>query len=253
MRDRELDRVLRQVHRNGASDRRAHHRGALADELGARHARLYRRQRWIIMKQSTWMRPLLACLTVAILGVAACQTPTEYEVPAGQNLDVVLPSRTDGAIAEEQVDAMADFCRQWPGAEHVNIAEHRREAGVITTDLSIWGEDLDGRALLEALAQRYPVVDPDKASIEPLKAVVETNVAERLGHAVLNLNLDGETAEDIRRQVIEQLEAQGYDGNAVIDIKKDGDQDVISIEMSGTVNLSDGEDSAGQTLTVEQK
>ena len=44
-----------------------------------------------MIKQTPWFRPLLACLSVLIIGVAACNAPTEYEVQMGQMNAAMAP------------------------------------------------------------------------------------------------------------------------------------------------------------------
>ena len=40
------------------------------------------------MTRSLWMRPLLAGLALVVVGIAACTTPTEYDVEVGQRVRI---------------------------------------------------------------------------------------------------------------------------------------------------------------------
>jgi len=241
MKHRDLDRALRQVHRRPAATDRARHRQTLADELGARHARLYHRRKWIIMKQSTWMRPLLACLIVAVLGVAACQTPTEYEVPMGQQLQLDLSDVAKNGGPGGDIEAVLRFCEGWPGVEELGIEEAITDGGGVAVGITMWGQNLDGDTLMAALQQQFPWLDDSAVTIEPLNGTMAGSLIERMGHALFHIEVDGDTAEEIRAQILAQLQEQGFDGDAVVDVQVGDGHETITIEMTGDIQAVEGD------------
>jgi hypothetical protein len=234
MRPRDLESLLRDVHRIRSVDPadRARARDDLGRRLRARHAQLYPRQRWTIMKQTTWMRPLLASMAVLVLGVAACNTPTEYEVPVGQQLqfNVADPAKADAP--ESAVDPILEFCNGWDGVEGLSVNERIDGDGPLQIDVSVWGQALDGAALVAALEAEFPWLADADLTITPLTGTVEGNLGDRLGHALFDLEIDGGTAEEIRAQILAQLAAQGFEGDAVIDVQTGDGFQTIDVELT---------------------
>ncbi len=241
----ELDRLLRRLHTPRRSDDRARHRRELVTELTADHQRLHTRKRWTMMKQTPWFRPLLACLGVLMLGVAACNAPTEYEVQMGQHLTLTVPDAAKNGDLMPQLDQMVTFVEQWPDVEGVSVCVNELEGGPVTTDLMVWGQALDGDALATAITDEFPALADAQVNIEPLAGTVEGNLGDAVGHAVFDLEVTGETAEEIREGILQQIYEQGFSGDAVVEVHEENGVQTVNVELTDVVEEEDG--SQGET------
>jgi len=249
----ELDRLLRRLHAPRQGEDRTRHRRDLGAELTADHQRLHTRKRWTMMKQTPWFRPLLACLGVLILGVAACNAPTEYEVEMGQHLTLTVPDASKSGELMPQLDQIVTFVEQWPDVEGVSVSVNELEGGPVTTDLMVWGQALDGDALVAAIADQFPALAQAQVAIEPLSGVVEGNLGEAFGHAIFDLEVTGETAEEIQAAILQQIYEQGFSGDAVVDVQEADGVQTINIELTDVVEEENGaEGESSDTIVIER-
>jgi len=243
----ELSRLLRRLHApRRRPDDRARHRRDLAAELMADHERLHSRKRWTMIKQTPWFRPLLACLCVAVIGVAACNAPTEYEVQMGQHLNLSIPDVAksgDGLFG--QIEDMVQFVENWPDVEGVSVSVNELEGGPVAVDLMVWGQALDGNALAGAVTDEFPALADAEVTIEPLNGTAEGNLGEAFGHAVFDLEITGETVEEIQAQILQQIAEQGFTGDAVVEVHEEDGVQTINVELTDVVEEADG--SQGET------
>ena len=239
MRNRDLDRMLREAHaappRPDDPDR-----DGLRTRLVAEHRRAHpHNQRWKIMTHRIWFRPAVALLMIAALGVAACTTPTEYEVPMGQQLTLAFADAAkDGAAAV--VDEVAAWIETRPGVEGVMVGLEEMAGGPLTGHLTVWGQSLDGDRLSADLAARFPDLAGASVSVKPLEGTVEGSLADAMGHAVFGLEVSGETAEEVRAEILAQLAAQGFSGDAQVEVIDTDGQRTINVELND-VQTTDGE------------
>jgi hypothetical protein len=72
--------------------------------------------------------------------------------------------------------------------------------------------------------------------VEPLNGSVRENILSHLGHEYLGLELEvtGETAEEIRQQIMAQMATAGVTGDARVHVETSADgHKVIKVEVEG--------------------
>lgn len=236
MRGDRLNDKLKALHRTENPDQGQ--RQALEADLLNRYRQIHPRNRRWLMLLNPWnktARLALVGLALMVLTVGACTTETTTEIEAGQQAHISL--NMDGLAADKSVDmdtrlrAITDFIAAQPGVEelNVNVREMMDDAGAVTTDLGlmIWGEGLDSDALSTALLAEFPELADADISFEPLSTTITESIFDRLGRQVFNIETDGASDEDIRAQILEQLAAQGFHGDAQVEvITEDGMQEI---------------------------
>jgi hypothetical protein len=171
MRDRELDTLLRRVHAPAAGDDPRRER--LRAELVAAHRRRHpRKQRWNIMTHKTWFRPVVAGLALLVLGVAACTTPTEYDVQMGQQVTLGLDG-ADKAASEATIQEVAAWLEGREGVEGIMVGIEEIAGGPLTANMTVWGQSLDGAALQADLAAAFPALAAADVTVEALAGTVD--------------------------------------------------------------------------------
>lgn len=218
-----------------------------------------------MLKQTSWFRPVMASLAVLVLGIAACNAPTSYDVEMGKRMTITMDGTAkDGADFDDlhdQIEAIVGFVDAFPGADQVTVNVRETTDGLVALGLMIWGQNLDADALQQALVQEFPVLAAAEFAVDPLTGTVEGNLGEALGHAVFDFEVNGETAEEIQQQILQQLAEQGFDGDAEVQVQIDeatGTQ-TIDIELrdddtegdAAAGDASDGPD--GQRIVIEEK
>ena len=199
-----------------------------------------------MIKRTPWFRPLLASICVLAVGIAACNAPTEYEVQMGEHLTLSIPEAAksgDGLF--DEIEAMVQFVETWPEVESVSVSVNEVDGGPVTVDLMVWGQALDGDALAAAITDQFPALAGAELSIEPLSGTVEGNLGEAFGHAVFDFEVEGETAEEIQAQILQQLAEQGFAGDATVEVVDEDGVQTINIELTDVVEEEDG--SQGET------
>ena len=232
----ELDRLLREVHTSRREGRTAH-RSALEQELSARHARLTsRRKRFHMWKHTPWFRPIIAGLALLVIGIAACNAPTQYDVEVGKKLTITFSGATksggDCADFQAEIEPIVAFVDAWPGADDVIVNVNQVDGGPVTLALMVWGQGLDSGALQTALVEEFPILADAEFAVETLEGSVEGNLGEAFGHAVFDFEVSGETAEEIRQQILQEIMEQGFDGDAVVEVIDEDGQRTINIELT---------------------
>ena len=209
-----------------------------------------------MIKQTTWLRPILASFCVLILGVAACNTPTEYEVQMGERLTLTVEDPDKAADLNDlfaQMQLMVAFAENWPGTEGVSMNVNNVEGGPVTADLMVWGQNVDGDALAAALQSEFPVLDGAQFEIEPLEGTAEGNLGDAMGHAIFDLEVEGETAEEIREAILQQIAEQGFTGEAVVDVQEADGIQTINIELNEVSEENGAVDKSGDNIVIERK
>ena len=203
-----------------------------------------------MIKQTTWLRPVLASFCVLILGVAACNAPTEYEVQMGQQLTITIdrPDKTaDLDDLLQELDLMVAFVEDWPGTDGVSVNVNEVDGGPVTVGLMVWGQAIDGDDLAAALQAEFPALDNAQFEIEPLEGTAEGTLIDAMGYAIFDLEVEGETAEEIREAILQQIAEQGFTGEAIVDVQEADGVQTINIELNevseddGTANETEDE------------
>ena len=224
-----LERTLRELHacptRDGATGRRD-----LRAELLARHARTASRRQGGRLR-AAFMRPVLAMLLLAVLGVGACTVPTETDVEMGRRLTWTVADAT----APNRIGDLVRLVEAQPGVDEVSIREDVAEGGPLVVDLVIWGRGIAVEALCDRVHEAFPELADADLESEPLTTRAETSLAGKLGHEVLHLDLDlhvSGTDAEIRAQILEQIYAGGFDGLADVDVRTEDGVVTVDLEMT---------------------
>ena len=209
-------------------------------------------------KHTPWFRPVIASLALLVIGIAACNAPTQYDVEVGKKLTITFAGATksDGDCADFQaeIEPIVAFVDAWPGADDVIVNINAVAGGPVTLALMVWGQGLDSDALQTALVEEFPILADAEFAVETLEGSVEGNMGEAFGHAVFEFEVSGETAEEIRQQILQQLMEDGFEGDAVVEVIDENGQRTINIELTDIV---EGDDCAeGETegvIVIERK
>lgn len=233
MRSADLERILRRLHDRPV--RPSTGRDALADRLAARHEHQYRTGRTPIM--TTLLRkPVLALLLLGLLGVAACTVPTETEVEMGQRLTYSLSPADDSyAQADALLSRVRDvtgYVESYPGVENVSVSVQEVDDGPLSLDLIVWGTGFEPAALERDLAGRFPVLAAADLSAETLSGTVRTSLAEKMGHEWFDISVVQGTPEEMQAAILEQIYANGFAGEADVQVSQDGDLTTIGVELT---------------------
>lgn len=217
------------------------HRGRLeADLLTAYHTRYprHRRSLMLLNPRNRTARLALAGLAVALLGVGACSTSTTTEVEMGQKLTITMEGLT-GEKADDGLRRLEDdlnrFFAARPEVEGVNF-NLRGSADGTVFEVMAWGRDVEAASLEADLRAQVPGLAATSVSVEPLNGSVRESLLAHFGHEVLGLELElsGETADEIRAQIMAQMAAAGIDGDArvVVEDTPDGRR-IITVDVDG--------------------
>ena len=132
-----------------------------------------------------------------------------------------------------------------------NLLEPRSlEGGPLDVSLTIWGQNLDAEQLQQDLMAQFPAVADAEISIEALEGTVDGTLGDMIGHALFDIEVEGETAEEIQAQIIAQLLEQGFEGDAVVDVQVEDGQATINIELNDIEVDGDGEVMGETTDTI---
>lgn len=242
MHDRRVKAAIRRAMTAGNDPRpAAGHREQLEDRLLGAYRDRYPRHRRYLMLLNPWNRAArlaMAGLAVALLGLGACTTSTTTEVEMGQRLTITMAGlagdKADDSL--RQLEGELDrFFASRPEVEGVNFNLRGSEAGTVF-EVMAWGDAVDAADLEADLRAQVPGLAATTVSIEPLTGSVRENLLEHFGHEVLGLEMElsGETADEIRAQIMAQMAAAGIDGDAQVHVEETADgRKTITVEVKG--------------------
>ena len=221
MHERRVKAALKRERAAAATQRPAPgHRAQLEASLLDTYRRRYPRHRRWLMLLNPWNRAArlaLAGLAVALVGVGACSTSTTTEVEMGKKVTISLASKANVDVAALDGE-LNSFFKAQPGVEGVSFNVQVID-GRTTFDVMAWGQDLDAAALEAALRKDVPALADATVTVEPLAGSVHENLLSHFGHSVLGLEVKGETADEIRAQILQQMAAQGLSGDAQVQVE----------------------------------
>lgn len=248
MRSDRLNSILGKMYSPGTVDQRC--KQALEADLLSRYRKLHPRNRRWLMLLNPWnriARLVLAGLALCVIVVGACTTETTTEVELGKHLQLGLDADNDDQSEEgrfqfifvyvspeavtQEAKNMSSLLMSQPGVEDANVSINQQSSGEVNLDILAWGDGLNTDELLSALTENYPALAEASVTISDLNTTVKESYASKIGRAVFHVEVGGTDPEELRQQVLEQLAAQGFDGQAEIDVQTDGDQQTITIEM----------------------
>lgn len=242
MRERQVKAAIRRAMTAGQVPRPADgHRERLQAELLDAYRDRRPRNRRYLMLLNPWNRAArlaLAGLAVALLGVGACTTSTTTEVEMGQKLTITMagPAGDKADDGQRLLEGELDrFFAARPGVEGVNFNLRGFDDRTVF-EVMAWGRDLDASTLEADLRAQVPGLGAATVDVQPLSGTVEENLLEHFGHEVLGLEMEisGETADEIRAQIMAQMAAAGIDGDAQVHVEETADgRKVITVDVKG--------------------
>jgi hypothetical protein len=236
MKHDDLDRQLRAAlaPRRRVADLR------LRAELLADHRRAFpQRKRLTVMTHKIWFRPVVAAVAMLILGIAACTAPTEYDVEMGKQVQIVfadpgkiLPGDKSLPDLEAQLAEVQAYIDALPVVEGSWFTIEAQPDGPVTAGITVWGQNLDGDALAADLEARFPFLQSADITLTPLAGTMRGTFVDRIGHDVFQVEVGGETAEEMRMQILTELTRAGMGGEPEVEVidRADGQREV-RIEM----------------------
>jgi hypothetical protein len=232
MRFDKMKRLLTALHRN-REPLPGPPSAALEAELLARHRELYAKKQkgWsmFLNPKYTTGKIIYGCLTVLVLGIGACSVPSDVEMEIGQAMEMSLSAEL--ASDDFMIQEALSFANDLPGVDNVSINEQISQDGKLV-EILMWGKEMDGNAIEAQMMSRFPALADAEVVIKPLEGVIQSNLVERIGHAIFDFDVRGGTEEEFRQQIIQQLEEQGFTGQSVITIHEEDGQATIDIELT---------------------
>jgi hypothetical protein len=172
-----------------------------------------------------------------VLGAVACTTPTSTEVEMGQELTFHVP-QADAAASRTFVDqtrTIADWTSARPGVDDLNVSvasSDRGGTGFVDLGLMVWGQDLDADRLVRDLRSEYPILADAVVETRDLVGKVHESMAHKLARQALSLDVSGDTADEIRANILAQLAAAGLGEGAQVDVQQGDGSTTIGVTVS---------------------
>lgn len=198
-------------------------RDALCDELVGRLP--------IARPRRRWPRIALGVGLGGALAIGACALPSDYDADLGHRLAIVVAQST-----EIDPRAIATFVeeRYSPDQLRMAVSQHRtreqapdgtvfEQGGELRIEIDAVGEDIDTDEMWEQLVLAFPELEGGRLEDEALRTVVHGTIGGRLSHAWLDVVIDRGSIEDAKAQILLQLDAQGFEGQAHVEIIDDED------------------------------
>jgi hypothetical protein len=251
MRGNRLNSILGKMSESEAADRKRNR--VLEAELLSRYRELYPRNRRWLMLLNPWNRVarfVFVGLALCLIVVVACTTETITEVDVGKRLHMDLEAGSADDTAEgkflfvfhylspedvtKEARNMTDLLLPQPGVSDASVSINQQRSGdvnAVEIDMLVWGSDLDADGLLRVLCESYPALADASVSVDNLHATIEESIAAKIGRELLRVEVSGSDREELRRQVLEQLTAQGFAGDAKVVVETEDDQKTIHIEL----------------------
>ncbi len=230
MRSNRLIRILRD--RYGRGEAPVADGSDLESRLLASYRNRYPRKRWIMNGRPVFHRSyvLVAALAIILMSIAACSIPTQYDAEIGKQVSIHVAEAGPGLDIKPALDRLAEY----PGVESVNVnMRMSHEGGVV--DVALWGKDLDTESMVEGLRRDFPQFADALIEVTPLNTTVDAPLYERIGHDYFGIDfeivVDGQTEDEIRAQVLEQLYASGFEGEAQVDVHMEQEDGMEKVEI----------------------
>ncbi|MCP4547613.1 MAG: hypothetical protein GY835_14230 [bacterium] len=212
------------------------------------------------------IRLSLATLVLLIVGIGACQLPTQYSTEIGQQINFSLAANNNSVETIKnlfgQIGKIVSFLETMPGVDDVSININQpSDDGVAGIDVVAWGSGLSADDLANSLQSEFPVLAQADVRGQGVGGTVKGTVKDRLLHDCLKLQINTSSLEDMRVDIEKQLEEQGFVGEVSVSSVHDAitiTMEYVSISAEeGDTNLSVmvymTEDSLGQDLEQMMK
>jgi hypothetical protein len=190
---------------------------ALERQLMAEHAVLYPARTGArgFVAAHRWA---LASVGVGLAVAGACQVPVDYEREFGASVTCEVAREL---WPEARLDEVAGELADRFAAERVAIRVHDDHGPTRSFRIDLWGADLDDAGLIVALADHAPWIPADACVRTALTGTVHGTLGGRLGHDLLDLDLDRADAEATRAEILETLAREGH-SEADVQVYDDG-------------------------------
>ena len=199
------------------------------------------------------VRWTMAAMLMVLLGVGACATPTTTEVEMGKQMSFELaPDGEAYELMSERTDGMSqisELLAAVPGVEEVSVRISETHSGPVVVDFLVWGANIDQTRLLGLVREAYPSLAGVPVVITDLHGRVRESLASKIGRNVFHLELnivEESTEQQIRDDILRQLDEQDFDGDARVHVSRDGN--VTS--MGVTLTSEDGENVTEEVIEL---
>jgi hypothetical protein len=209
------------------------HRSALETELLSHHRQLYpRKEGWRMMINPRWRmgRLVLGGLAVLVLGIAACTIPTSYEADVGKSLTFAATGDPAGLPDHGE---LLSFLQEAAVAEDVSVSLSESSGGPATYNILLWGDRVPQDDLVQMLRRRFAGLSSAQYEVRELEGQVRGSLAEKIGHDLFRIEVEGDDLEEIRAQILAGLATQGFQGEAAVNVSEENGLKEIQIQLSG--------------------
>jgi hypothetical protein len=232
----DIKTALSRLYRRAEPTPRPEHKDELEADLMQRFDRRAPEEEpaWWVLRMPRWA--WVAAALVAVV-VGACVTPSDYEVKMGDRLGILVDAEKSHTVDVEEI---VRFVEQGYELETLE-AEVRMEKSVFRTgtgasesqaimriQLDMVGRGADADAVWEDLVAEFPALVGARMEDEDLEGTVHGTFGGLLAHRYLDVVIDERGAEEAKRQILADLEARGFKGEAQVDIQdhEDGKRSV---------------------------
>ncbi len=239
MGDRRLNRDLEKLHQSNIPA--GEHRKLLEDELLLRYRNIHSKKKRLLNMlnpHTPFARFAVLGLAMLLLGVTACSTQTTTEVEIGKHASVRFAGELQTPNGEKTIDinqriqVVMNELMVTDGIEDCNVNIEQDGEGNLTLGLTLFGNDIDGEAVIVMLQSSFPEMPEAEILVEVLEGTIEESWAERFGREVFHFESDGGSDEEIRAQVLQQIQEQGFEGETEVIVNTEGGEQTIEIIMT---------------------
>ena len=218
-------------------DQNRSHRDRLEEELVDRY-RIQRagRHRDVLLGMPLRTLRRVAIGLVLVIGAVACSTPTSTDVEMGKYLVFTVPAGSDEAAVSALmggVDAVIAEVSERAGADEVAVNLHVLGNGTHEVRLTLWGENVDARALSLDLASRFTALRGATLAVERLHTKVQEPLFAKLSREVLEIEIYGASDEERRDAILRQLHASGYGEGSSVRVETTEGRQIYEIDLEG--------------------
>ncbi len=205
------------------------------------------------MTHKIWFRPVVAGFALLVLGIAACTAPTEYDVEMGKQMMIAFANPDKSVDVLAQLNEVQAYIDALPAVEGSLYTIEGQPGGPDVARITVWGQNLDGDALVADLEARFPFLQSADITLTPLEGTMQGTFVDRIGHDVFHIEVDGETAEEVRMQILAELARAGMGGEPEVEVidHPDGRRE-IRIEMDDVQGQDQDGAETGRTIEIQQ-
>ena len=171
---------------------------------------------------------ILAGLALLVLGIGACNIPTEYEAEVGKSFAIHIPRDTGEVPSTTELLA---FIEKVVRADDISDSISEQVSGEMDINLLLWGSRISRDELTNRLRAEYPAFKTALFEVSELAGSVRGSLADKIGHEVFNIEVSGDDLEEIRQQVLAQLAEQGFTGDATVELYEENGNTRIDITI----------------------